>query len=177
MLAAFPAGSDGADSLLQALRPRWEALGMAVAEHRLDPRAPEEELVRELATAVEASSGPVVGFSLGARLALQAAASAPLPCLVALGFPFHARGEPRSRPGLDLLASSGVPTLVIQGTRDAHGSRADVAGYDLPDHVRLHWIDDGNHRFAPRQRSGLDPAALLDDVAAATHAFVGGARA
>lgn len=73
--------------------------------------------------------------------------------LVCFGYPFHPRGKPdKLRTGhlLDLTC----PALIVQGTRDPLGSAEEVAGYGLPESIRLVWLEDGDHDFKPRRASG-----------------------
>jgi len=46
------------------------------------------------------------------------------------------------------------PALVLQGTRDPFGTPEDVAGYSLSPAIRVSWIEDGDHSWKPRARSG-----------------------
>lgn len=107
------------------------------------------------------------GKSMGGRMASLVADEAGVAGLVVMGFPFHAPGKP---PGnrIDHLASLRTPSLFIQGTRDALGSRDDVAGYALSPSVALHWIEDGDHNLKPRKKSGwTHDEALAASIAAA----------
>jgi predicted alpha/beta-hydrolase family hydrolase len=67
-------------------------------------------------------SGPVVvgGRSAGARVACRTAAGTGAIGVVALAFPLHPPGRP-DKTRLPELTSAGVPTLVVQGERDAFG--------------------------------------------------------
>jgi predicted alpha/beta-hydrolase family hydrolase len=47
-----------------------------------------------------------------------------------------------------------TPCLIVQGTRDPFGTREEVPGYRLSPQVRVAWLEDGDHSFAPRKRSG-----------------------
>ena len=119
------------------------------------------------------------GFSRGARLAARAVDALGCRALLALGYPFHTRGAPNDRAGLQPLLAVRAPTLIVQGERDAHGSRSALSSLPpLPHHVALHWVADANHRFLPRDRR--TQASLWDDAAAAILAFaasLGPARA
>lgn len=95
----------------------------------------------------------VGGKSLGGRMASLVANEAPVRGLVCLGYPFHPAGKPENTRLKPLQALS-APTLIVQGTRDALGSREDVAGYELPAHLEFQWLEDGDHDFKPRVRSG-----------------------
>ena len=56
--------------------------------------------------------------------------------LVCLGYPFHAAGKPE-KPRVEHLAALRTPTLIVQGERDALGSRERVAGFSLSPAIRL----------------------------------------
>ncbi|MBV8361283.1 MAG: alpha/beta hydrolase, partial [Deltaproteobacteria bacterium] len=93
------------------------------------------------------------GKSLGGRIASMVADEAQVRGLVCLGYPFH---RPGKAPGARLkhLKSLLTPALIVQGTRDSFGSRGEVEKYELPRQIRIAWIDDGDHSFKPRVRSG-----------------------
>ena len=80
--------------------------------------------------------------------------------LVCLGYPFHPPGQPektRTKHLENLLTQ----TLILQGTRDSFGRPEDVAGYKLSPAVRIEWLEDGDHSFKPRIRSGRTEADNL----------------
>jgi uncharacterized protein len=93
------------------------------------------------------------GKSLGGRIASMVADEAQVRGLVCLGYPFHPPGK---APGARLqhLKSLHRPALIVQGTRDSFGSRGEVEKYGLSPQIRIAWIDDGDHSFKPRARSG-----------------------
>jgi predicted alpha/beta-hydrolase family hydrolase len=70
--------------------------------------------------------GPLVlgGRSAGARVACRTAAALGAIGCLALAFPLHPPGRPE-KSRLAELAGAGVPTLVVQGDRDAFGGPAD----------------------------------------------------
>jgi predicted alpha/beta-hydrolase family hydrolase len=73
-----------------------------------------------------AVSGPLVvgGRSAGARVACRTAVSVGADGCLALAFPLHPPGRPE-KSRLAELIGSGVPTLVLQGDRDAFGGPGD----------------------------------------------------
>jgi uncharacterized protein len=99
------------------------------------------------------------GKSMGGRIASMVAAerqqngTAPLG-LICLGYPFHPPGKPENLRVAHLETLS-TPTLICQGTRDTLGTKEDAQGYALSDAIRLHWLEDGDHGFKPRKKSGL----------------------
>lgn len=107
----------------------------------------------------------VGGKSMGSRVAVQIAdalaGERPLQGVVALGYPFHPPRRP-DKLRTDALRSLETRCLIVQGTRDALGDRAEVDHYALPKHVTVHWIEDGDHSFAPRRASGRTSAQNLD---------------
>jgi predicted alpha/beta-hydrolase family hydrolase len=68
----------------------------------------------------------VGGRSSGARVACRTAAAVGASSVLALAFPLHPPGKPEKSRVEELLAVS-VPTLVIQGDRDAFGTAIDLA--------------------------------------------------
>jgi len=95
----------------------------------------------------------VGGKSLGGRIASMIADDIGARGLVCLGYPFHPSGRP------DVLRVAHLrelrtPTLIVQGTRDALGSLEEVEGYELSPRISLAWLEDGDHSFRPRVRSG-----------------------
>ncbi|MCH9807226.1 MAG: dienelactone hydrolase family protein [Alphaproteobacteria bacterium] len=117
------------------------------------------------------------GKSMGGRIASMMAdeflEAGQINGLVCLGYPFHPPKKPESLRTAH-LADLKTPTLICQGERDPFGGREDVAGYDLSDAIGLHWVDDGDHDFGPRGRSGFTRKGNIEAVAAAMGAFAEG---
>ncbi len=113
------------------------------------------------------------GKSMGGRIASMVADEVDARGLVCLGYPFHPAGKPE-RTRTAHLETLRTPTLIVQGTRDSLGSSSDVEGYALSPSIRLHWLEDGDHSFAPRKASGHTAAEHLDAAAAAVIEFVRG---
>ena len=176
LIFGFPCSGNQPDPLFSRLRDPWEAAGLDVVHVALDPGASADRLNQQYLEAVQAQGSiPLLlgGFSLGARIAAQAAHKLQPPALLCLGYPFHLRGEPGNRPGLETLRELHTPTLILQGTRDAHGNREEVRGYlPLPSCVSIHWLDDANHRFKPRARSGYSETEHPAEAAGAVLDFI-----
>jgi uncharacterized protein len=113
------------------------------------------------------------GKSMGGRMASLVADEAGVRGLVCLGYPFHPPGQP-DRLRTAHLRDLRTPTLIVQGTRDALGSRADVEGYDLSPAIRIVWLEDGDHSFKPRVASGHTEKEHLATAVAAVASFVQG---
>ena len=115
---------------------------------------------------------PVIGGkSLGGRMASLIADDVGAAGLVCLGYPFHPAGKPEKLRTAHLKTLK-TPSLFVQGTRDALGSRDEVAGYGLSPAIRLHWADDGDHNLVPRKASGRSAKQNWDEAVAAIAAFV-----
>ena len=113
------------------------------------------------------------GKSLGGRIASMIADDIGARGLVCLGYPFHPSGKP------DVLRVAHLrelrtPTLIVQGTRDALGTRDEVKGYDLSPRISLIWLEDGDHSFKPRVRSGRTERQNMDQAIEAVAGFVKG---
>lgn len=111
------------------------------------------------------------GKSMGGRVASIVADDAGVLGLVCLGYPFHPPGSP-DKLRIAHLKRLRTPALIVQGTRDPFGKPDDVERYPLSKSIRVHWIDDGDHSFKPRVKSGRTLEQNLDDAARAVCAFV-----
>ena len=117
----------------------------------------------------------VGGRSSGARVAARVAAPAGAVGLLALAFPLSPPGRPLvSRR--DELINTGVPTLVIQGSRDPFGAaaavRAALAGSAAATTVAVVAIPDADHSFRTRARDLTTTAQSLAAVTAAAGSWL-----
>ena len=122
-----------------------------------NPQAQLLEQWREVYTRVRQHvAGPLAigGKSMGGRMASLLADELGADALVCLGYPFYAVGKPE-KPRVAHLAELRTPTLIVQGERDALGDRHAVAGYELSEAIRLHWLAAGDHDFKPLKSSGI----------------------
>jgi len=150
MAARRTGGRRGAPDREPVLRARWK------------------EIVERLGGGSRVVIG---GKSMGGRIASLIADEVRARGLVCLGYPFHPPGAPQKLRTAH-LADLRTPTLVVQGTRDAFGTRDDVAGYRLSPAIRVHWIEGGDHSFKPPARSGRTEAGNVDEAIAAAAGFV-----
>jgi predicted alpha/beta-hydrolase family hydrolase len=141
--------------------------------------------------AVKAAAGlvpdlPLIagGRSFGGRMSSQAQASLALPGVVGLaflGFPLHPAKRP-SRERAEHLSEVNVPMLFVQGTRDELANLADLRAVcsRLGERATLHLIDDADHAFHVRARSGRTDQEVIGEIASVvtawTRALVGKAR-
>jgi predicted alpha/beta-hydrolase family hydrolase len=112
------------------------------------------------------------GKSMGGRIASLIADEAGAKGLVCLGYPFHPPGRPQ-HPRIAHLRELRTPTLIVQGTRDSLGNRADVAGYELSRQIRIAWLEDGDHSFKPNKRSGRTLEQNLTELMGLVNEFAG----
>jgi predicted alpha/beta-hydrolase family hydrolase len=135
------------------------------------------EQFRSVAREAAAAAGrPVIigGKSMGGRVASMIAddlfAYGIVAGCVCLGYPFH---PPRKPDVLRIahLAAMACPLLIVQGERDALGSRSEVASYPIDPRIAFEWLPDGDHDLAPRRASGYTPAGHIATAAAAVAAF------
>lgn len=113
----------------------------------------------------------VGGKSMGGRVASMVAANlhkaGMATGLLCLGYPFHPPGKPDSLRTAH-LADLGVPTLIVQGSRDPLGNRDEVAGYRLSPSIEVMWLEDGDHDFRPRKSvTGLSAADHINSLSRA----------
>jgi predicted alpha/beta-hydrolase family hydrolase len=119
----------------------------------------------------DASRMVIGGKSLGGRIASMVADEAGVLGLVCMGYPFH----PPTRPAqtrVKHLQALRTPTLILQGTRDSFGLPEEIAGYALSPAIRIEWLEDGDHSFKPRVRSGRTEAGNLKRAIELISAFV-----
>ena len=153
---------------------RFEFPYMAERRNSGKKRPPDREpVLRETwRTVVEmlGRDGLVIGGkSMGGRIASLIAGEAGVAGLVCLGYPFHAVGKP-DRLRIEHLQTIKTPTLIVQGERDSFGSREQVAAFKLSPAIRVEWLEDGDHSFKPRKKSGRteqqNRKAALEEIAA-----------
>jgi uncharacterized protein len=137
------------------------------AQRKPPPRA--ETLTSEYVSAIDAlkPSGRLVigGKSMGGRVASMIAdplyATGRVAGLLCLGYPFHPIGKPDQLRTTHLLDMR-TPALIVQGTRDSFGTRAEVEGYKISGDIEILWLEDGDHDLKPRKAvSGFTAADHL----------------
>ena len=141
----------------------WKVAGrrVATAPARLDAawldvvrhlRARDGREVRPLALA---------GRSAGARVACRTARLLDAGAVCCLAFPLHPPARPERTRASELV--TGVPTLVVQGERDAFGAPAEVAAAAPADVQVVGVAGDHSLRTAPGRTGGI-VGAWLDEV-------------
>jgi predicted alpha/beta-hydrolase family hydrolase len=109
--------------------------------------------------------GPLLvgGRSAGARVACRTASEVGAHGVLCLAFPLHPPGRPeKSRLfELDLPSTAGLPTLVLQGTRDAFGGPADIPA--APGRLVVP-VEGGDHSLRVAKAAGGSPLAQVVEI-------------
>ena len=126
---------------------------------------------REVIEELGAEGLVIGGKSMGGRIASMVADEAGVAGVVCFGYPFHPPGRPE-KLRTDHLEAIRTPVLIVQGERDTFGRPEEVAGYDLSEQVRLHWMADGDHSLKPRKASGRTEGENLAEAAVEAARFV-----
>jgi predicted alpha/beta-hydrolase family hydrolase len=100
------------------------------------------------------------GKSMGGRMASMIADDVGAHGLIVMGYPFHPPGKPQQLR-TEHLQSLQTPALILQGTRDAFGNRAEVDKYDLSEAIRVEWMEGGDHSLKGRIPDAIDRAAAF----------------
>ena len=103
------------------------------------------------------------GKSMGGRVASLLSEASGVSAVFAFGYPFHAPKKVNWRT--EHFASLNKPLFIAQGERDAFGTKAELVTQHWPA-VEIHWLDDGDHDFKPRVKSGKTQLQLIADAAA-----------
>ena len=184
LLLAHGAGAPMDSPFMNAIAESVAAVGIEVirfefeymAKRREDgqrrgpDRAPKlvtrfEEVLGLVGPAAEVVIG---GKSMGGRIASMIADDVGAAGVVCLGYPFHPPGKPE-RLRTAHLETLKTPTLIVQGTRDRFGTEEEVAAYSLSPSIELVWMEDGDHSFKPRKKSGR---TLEQNLEAAANAVI-----
>ena len=115
----------------------------------------------------------VAGKSMGGRVASMLSHSAKVKAVCAFGYPFYPPGKDRhdkdalhKKPArtahFDVLTK---PLWIFQGERDPFGNRQQLECKRWPA-VQMFWLNDGDHDFKPRVKSGVTQQQLILNVAA-----------
>ena len=73
---------------------------------------------------------------------------------VCIGYPFHPQKKPENLR-LAPLQETVLPVLILQGDRDALGSKEEIENYVISPLCELYYFEDGDHDLKPRVKSGF----------------------
>jgi predicted alpha/beta-hydrolase family hydrolase len=172
ILLAHGAGAAMDSASMTAIAEALASAGFRIARFEFDymakrrssgrrsppPRA--DKLTPEYVAAIDALDrhGPLIigGKSMGGRVASMIAdelyEARRIAGLLCLGYPFHPLGKPDELRTAH-LAGLKTPTLIVQGTSDPFGTRAEVASYDLSQAIEILWLEDADHDLKPRKNT------------------------
>ncbi len=129
-------------------------------------------IINELGAEGLVIGGKSMGGRMASMVADEAGAKGLISGLVCLGYPFHGAGKEADDKRLGHLKTIKTPTLICQGTRDTLGNADDVSGYELSPAIEICWLEDGDHGFKPRKKSGRSEqqnwAQAIDGIASFT---------
>jgi len=111
------------------------------------------------------------GKSMGGRIASMLADELGVAGLVVMGYPFHPAGKPEKLRTAHLHALR-TQALFLQGTRDRLGSREESRAWPLSPSIRLCWLEDGDHSWKPRKRSGFTWSGHIQEAGSEVVRFI-----
>ena len=186
LLLAHGAGAPMDSPFMNAMAERLGAGGVEVirfefeymAKRREDEkrRGPDRmpKLIDRFKEALDLVGTPadtvIGGKSMGGRVGSMIADEVGAAGLLCLGYPFHPAGKPE-RLRIAHLETIRTPSLIVQGSRDRLGSEEEVSTYTLSSAIELAWMEDGDHSFQPRKKSGRTIEQNLEAAAAAALHF------
>ncbi|MBT4012952.1 MAG: alpha/beta hydrolase [Planctomycetaceae bacterium] len=166
---------------IQVGRFNFPYMVKAIATQRRRPpdRAPEllaawQEIIERVRARLASDQRLAIGGkSMGGRIASMSTQHDGVDALVCLGYPFHPPAK-KDKLRIEHLADIKVPTIILQGERDNFGTREEVRGYRLPRKIKVRWLNDGDHSFKPRQRSGVTQTENWDTAIGSIIEFLSG---
>jgi predicted alpha/beta-hydrolase family hydrolase len=129
------------------------------------------DAIREAAGKKGPASVAIGGKSMGGRIASMVADEASVAGLVCFGYPFHPPGQPE-KLRVAHLEGLKTPALIVQGERDAFGTRDEISRYSLSRKIRVLYSPDGDHSFRPRAASGRTERQNVDEAVAEAAKFL-----
>jgi hypothetical protein len=129
------------------------------------------DAIREAAGKKGAESVVIGGKSMGGRIASMVADEAGVAGLICLGYPFHPPGQP-DKLRVAHLEGLKTSTLIVQGERDAFGTKDEISHYSLSKKIRISFLEDGDHSFKPRAASGRTEKQNVEQAIALAAAFL-----
>ncbi|MEH6627229.1 MAG: alpha/beta family hydrolase [Motiliproteus sp.] len=115
--------------------------------------------------------GKSMGGRMASLLAMEEDLDPDICGIICLGFPFHPPAKPEKLKGSH-LAEIPLPTLILQGERDNMGTAEELAQFSFSKAVKLQILEDGDHSFKPRKRSGYSQQGHLHTTIEAIFGFI-----
>ncbi len=111
------------------------------------------------------------GKSLGGRMASLIAGELQPDGFCCFGYPFHPPGK-AGKLRTEHFPTTRVSGLILQGTRDPFGKPGEIDPDTWPANIRLVWLEEGDHDFRPRKRSGLTQTDIIARAAREVAAWI-----
>ena len=184
--AGAPMDSEFMDRLCQALATagistvRFEFPYMARRREEGGKRPPDRQPVlldswrdvfAQVKQAKPAGRLLIGGKSMGGRMASIIAEELQPDGFCCFGYPFHPPGK-AEKLRTEHFLDTAVPGLILQGTRDPFGKPGEIDPGAWPDNIRLVWLEEGDHDFRARKKSGLTQADVIARAAEAVAAWL-----
>jgi pimeloyl-ACP methyl ester carboxylesterase len=104
----------------------------------------------------------LMGRSSGARVASICASACSAAAVVCFGYPFRHPGKDVEPDRYQHLATTQIPTLILQGRSDPYGGADDLAAYALSESVSVRFIEtDHNMKMRPRDWDDVASTVLV----------------
>ncbi|MEW6992437.1 alpha/beta family hydrolase [Colwelliaceae bacterium 6441] len=115
----------------------------------------------------------LAGKSMGGRVAATMAENSldNVKGVMCLGYPFHPQKQPE-KLRLAPLQQTTLPVLIIQGERDALGSKKEISAYEISGLCQITFLADGDHNLKPRVKSGYNHQQHLQSAVNAMTGFI-----
>lgn len=113
----------------------------------------------------------VGGKSMGGRMASMLLTQSNALACICMGYPFHPPAKPEKLRTEHLLAID-KPVLILQGERDTFGTREEIVSFNLSQQVNVSYLNDGDHNFKPRKKSGCTLDQNLNQAIEQSAAFM-----
>lgn len=178
LLLAHGAGAAANSDFMQLLAEQLALLGIEVwrfnfaymqrmldsGKRSLPEKLPalQQQYVAQLAKVSNNLPLFIGGKSMGGRVASTLTAETKLQGVFAFGYPFHAPKKDSWRT--EHFASLNCPLFIVQGERDAFGSKCELVNKQW-DYVEIYWLTDGDHDLKPRVKSGATQLQLIIQAA------------
>ena len=181
-VCAHGAGGNMHDRGMQAVANELRGHGLDVVRFnfpysekksgRPDPMPVLQERIRAVVAQLDAQRVIVGGRSMGGRAASMLAAEGfDVDGLLLLAYPLHPAGRPEQLRDAHLPRIR-IPTLCLNGTRDALCRRDLMDAVRVGSNFEMHWIEGADHSFHVLKSSGRTDAELMTEIGAVTAAWL-----
>ena len=131
-----------------------------------------QSCIKAVVGAVSAKRLLIGGRSMGGRAASMLAADGfAADGLLLLAYPLHPAGKPEQLRDAHLPRIT-MPTLCLNGTRDALCRRDLMDAVSVGGNFTMHWLDDADHSFHVPKSSGRTDANVMTEIGETTAAWL-----